>query len=280
MFKKFWQWLTAFLASPKPPEQEPPHPEPPVIVTPVPSPTPPVASADPIGSHAAVYFGKLSVFGGAKSLEQAIENMKRYKLILLPSACILDKDWQLDDAKSVLAAIGGTVKFAVYLGLGKRTTADDIDNDGEFNLYDSEDYLKWRMDRAVSMGFKAGFLDMFGEDYNIDRKRQNFGLNLCHSAGLPAVMNAWEVSHIYNPERAPLETKAGDMMMFEDLGADLSHDQKKWNEWNSKNVKGLGVWGVGLGKNKNIATDVLFGKLSYGGYAGKLDYAPKDGVLL
>ncbi len=59
--------------------------------------------------------------------------------------------------------------------------------------------LQEQIDQWVFAGATGIFCDDYGYDYQVSRTRQNDVLTYIHSKGIGAIMNAWNIDHVFSP---------------------------------------------------------------------------------
>eukprot|EP00127_Corallochytrium_limacisporum_P003456 Clim_evm84s149 gene=Clim_evmTU84s149 len=110
----------------------------------------------------------------------------------------------------LIAMLKGKTTFWGYIDAGTTTTNLGLDQ------------FKDKVHKWKATGVKGVFVDDFGYDYGMTRKRQNEMLDIIHDAGMPAFLNGWVVEDVLgntrgeaNPDGVRIKVREGDAYLFE-----------------------------------------------------------------
>lgn len=65
--------------------------------------------------------------------------------------------------------------------------------------------VKAEIDLWANIGCTGIFLDEYGYDYRVTRKRQNDIISYCHAKGLFVIANSWDIAYVFDTEVHPME---------------------------------------------------------------------------
>lgn len=218
----FCTWFKSLFKSPKPREPE---------TFPVPTPTPPVTPVPPQAQET------LSIFYGWPSTKTGQWG----------STIVLADEMRFPNHPEYLRGMKLCVDHKVfgYIPLGTEdnpTCLVSIDDHGNpkasvkrLSQHQFEDAVaQWRDQGAAGI-----MVDTFGHDYGNDTSEQLNALYSIHSAGLRALVNAW------NPEDVPWEQiKTPVDFLFESPQEDLDVTERRMAYWKSVRPEGARAYAV------------------------------------
>jgi hypothetical protein len=241
---------------------------------PVPLPTPPTSNET--GKPAAIWYGDLVNFYGAKSRAEVMAKMREFKLVVFPWDCCLNSpgEWQRDTASSIIAEFKSSLSspsrplIAGYVFIGQAEKKEVMSDSGELIDRISHDTLRAKIGTWKEMGADLIFIDQFGDQdsYKTTEADQLVAMNSAHSLGMPVIMNAWKVSEIYRPGKKLPIWEDRDIYMFENMGENPDADEAKLGDWVNENIGRALTFGTGFRKYRNDRTDKLAKRLNYFGW--------------
>ena len=142
-----------------------------------------------------IYYAWPSAINGSATLEAAADEFSKYRYVVLGGALVEDGHGDQANTREIIDKMkqeSPKTKVFGYVDIG-------VTNGGS-NFGVAE--MKERIDKWVDLGATGIFLDNFGFDFGVSRKRQNKIVRYVHKqSSLPVIANAWKPEDVFEPHR-------------------------------------------------------------------------------